>query len=122
MYGVVEIAGHQYRVKAGDLIDVQKLTAEVGSDVTLDKVLFVGGDKAAVGTPTVSGATVTARVVRTDRSRKMLIFKRKPGLYKKRKGHRQHYTSLFITELNDGQGQTEKVDAKSEKAKKYLAK
>ena len=120
MYGVVEIAGHQYRVQAGDIIDVQKLAAEVGSDVTLDKVLFVGGEKTAVGTPLVSGATVTAKVIKTDRSRKLLVFKRKPGMYKKRKGHRQHYTSLFITELNDGQGGTSKVDAKSEKAKKYL--
>ena len=120
MYGVVEIAGHQYKVKAGDLIDVQKLTAEVGSDVSLDNVLFIGGEKVSVGTPTISGANVIARVVRTDRSRKLLVFKRKPGLYKKRKGHRQHYTSLFITELNDGQGKTDKVDAKSERAKKYL--
>ena len=120
MYGVVEIAGHQYKVQAGDLIDVQKLAAEVGSDVTLENVLFVGGEKIAVGTPNVAGASITARVVRTDRSRKLLVFKRKPGMYKKRKGHRQHYTSLFITEVSDGQGSTDKVDAKSEKAKKYL--
>ena len=120
MYGVVEIAGHQYRVKAGDVIDVQKLAAEVGSDVKLDKVLFVGGEKTAVGTPTVAGATVTARVIKADRSRKILVFKRKPGMYQKRKGHRQHYTSLFITEINNGQGATDKVDAKSEKAQKYL--
>lgn len=120
MYGVVEIAGHQYKVQAGDVIDVQKLSAEVGSDVTLDKVLFVGGEKTSVGTPNVAGASVTAKVIRTDRSRKLLVFKRKPGMYKKRKGHRQHYTSLFITELNDGQGSTDKVDAKSDRAKKYL--
>ena len=64
MYGVVEIAGHQYKVKAGDVIDVQKLSAEAGSDVTLDKVLFVGGEKTSVGTPNVAGASVTARVVK----------------------------------------------------------
>ena len=120
MYGVVEIAGHQYRVQAGDIIDVQKLAAEVGTEVTLDKVLFVGGEKTAVGTPTVAGATVTAKVIKSDRSRKLIVFKRKPGAYKKRKGHRQHYTSLFITGLTDGQGGTSKVDTKSEKAKKYL--
>ena len=120
MYGVVEIAGHQYRVQAGDIIDVQKLAAEVGSDVTLDKVLFVGGEKTAVGTPTVSGATVTARIIRTDRSRKLLVFKRKPGMYKKRKGHRQHYTSLFITELNDGEVEQIKLTQSLKKRKKYL--
>ena len=120
MYGIVEIAGHQYRVKAGDVIDVQRLQQEAGADVTLDKVLFVGGEKTAVGTPVVSGATVTARVVRTDRSRKLLVFKRKPGLYKKKNGHRQHYTSLLITELADGQGNTDKIDSNSTLAKKHL--
>ena len=49
MYGIVEIAGNQYRVKAGDVIDVQRLQQEAGADVTLDKVLFVGGDKTLVG-------------------------------------------------------------------------
>ena len=64
MYSVVEIAGHQYKVKAGDLIDVQKLSDEVGTEVTLDKVLFVGGDKTAVGTPVVEGATVKAKIIK----------------------------------------------------------
>ena len=76
MYSVVEIAGHQYRVKAGDLIDVQKLSDEVGTEVTLDKVLFVGGDKTAVGTPVVEGATVKAKIIKTDRARKIIVFKR----------------------------------------------
>ena len=76
---------HQYRVKAGDVIDVQRLQQETGADVTLDKVLFVGGDKTLVGAPTVNGATVTARVIKNDRARKVIVFKRKPGLYKKKK-------------------------------------
>ena len=70
MYGVVEISGHQYRVKTGDLIDVQKLSNEVGTDITLDKVLFVGGENVSVGTPVVKGAKIKARVVKTDRARK----------------------------------------------------
>ena len=120
MYGVVEISGHQYRVKAGDLVDVQKLSDEVGSDITLDKVLFVGGEKISVGTPVVKGATVKARVVKTDRARKVIVFKRKPGLYKKKKGHRQHYTCLLITEIADGSGQTDKIGKDSPAAKKFL--
>ncbi len=122
MYGVVEIGGHQYKVKAGDLIDVQKLTEEAGNTVDFDKVLFVGGDKAVVGTPTVAGAKVTAKVVKHDRSKKLIIFKRKPGAYKKKNGHRQPYTALLITELADGQGNTDKIDPKSDTAKKYLTK
>ena len=120
MYSVVEIAGRQYRVKAGDLIDVQKLSDEVGTEVTLDKVLFVGGDKTAVGTPVVEGATVKAKIIKTDRARKIIVFKRKPGLYKKKNGRRQHYTSLLITELADGQGNTDKIDSDSTLAKKHL--
>lgn len=120
MYGVVEIGGHQYRVQAGDVLDVQKLTDEAGSTVELDKVLFIGGDKALVGAPTVNGAKVTAKVIRHDRARKVIVFKRKPGAYQKKNGHRQHYTSLLITEVNDGQGNTAKIEADSKNAKKYL--
>ena len=97
MYSVVEIQGHQYRVKEGDIVDVQKMDAEVGSKVELDKVLFVGGDAPKVGTPTVAGASVTAEVIRQARSRKVIVFKRKAGLSRTKRGHRQHYTALKIT-------------------------
>lgn len=122
MYGVVEISGHQYKVSAGDLIDVQKLNEEEGSTVELDKVLFIGGKTAIVGQPTVSGAKIVAKVVRQARSRKVIVFVRKPGMYKKKKGHRQHYTALLITEVSDGAGNTDKIDAKSKLAEKHLSK
>jgi large subunit ribosomal protein L21 len=99
MYGVVEIKGHQYRVQAGDIIDVQKMDAEVGSTVELDSVLFVGGDSPKVGTPVVDGAKVVAEVVRQARSRKVIVLKRKPGKYQTKNGHRQHYTALKIKEI-----------------------
>jgi large subunit ribosomal protein L21 len=117
---VVEIGGHQYKVKAGDLIDVQKLDQENGSTVELEKVLFVVGEKTLVGAPTVKGAKVTAKIVKQDRDRKIIVFKRKPGGYKRKQGHRQHYTALLITELNDGNGKTSKIDPKSKLAEKYL--
>lgn len=120
MYGVVEIGGHQYKVQAGDILDVEKLpTAQEGSTIELDKVLFVGGDKPVVGGPTVEGAKVTAKVVRHDRDRKQIVFVRKPGLYQKKRGHRQEYTFLVITEINDGQGNVAKID-KDSKGQKYL--
>ena len=97
MYSVVEIKGHQYRVQEGDIVDVQKLDAEIGSTIELDKVLFVGGDTPKVGTPVIEGAKVTAEVIRQARSRKMIVFKRKPGLSRTKNGHRQHYTALKIT-------------------------
>jgi large subunit ribosomal protein L21 len=99
MYSVVEVKGHQYRVKEGDTIDVQKMDAEVGAKVELDRVLFVGGDTPQVGTPVVAGAKVTAEVVRQARARKIIIFKRKPGLSRTKNGHRQHYTALKITSI-----------------------
>jgi large subunit ribosomal protein L21 len=99
MYGVVEIQGHQYKVSEGDIVDVQKLDAEVGSTVELDKVLFIGGDAPKVGMPVVEGAKITAEVVRQARSRKIIIMKRSPGKYRTKNGHRQHYTALKITAI-----------------------
>lgn len=115
MYTVVEIKGHQYKLSAGDLIDVERIEAEVGSSVTFDKVLLVGGSKTIVGSPVVGGATVTAKVVKQGRTRKILVLKRKPGAYRKKNGHRQCYTGLLITEVNDGQGGVTKAEAKAKK-------
>lgn len=115
MYAVVEIGGHQYKVQAGDLIDVQKLEGEAGSDLEFDKVLFVGGDKPEVGLPHVSGAKVKAKLIRHDKAKKQLIFVRKPGMYRRKNGHRQQYSALLITEVNGT-----KIDPKSKNAEKYL--
>lgn len=115
MYTVVEIKGHQYKLKAGDLIDVEKIDAEEGATVSFDQVLFVGGEKTIVGAPVVGGAKVTAQVVRQGRTRKILVLKRKPGAYRRKNGHRQCYTGLLITEINDGQGGVSKAAAKAKK-------
>ena len=119
MYGVVEISGHQYKVQPGDLIDVQKLDAEEGSTIELDSVLLTAGEKVAVGTPKVEGAKVTAKVLNHGKDRKIIVFKRKPGLWRKKNGHRQQYTALLITEVA-GAGEVAKIDPKSKAAQKYL--
>ncbi len=115
MYTVVEIKGHQYKLAAGDLIDVEKIEAEVGTTVSFDQVLLVGGTKTIVGAPVVGGAKVTAKVVRQGRTRKILVLKRKPGGSRRKNGHRQCYTGLLITEINDGQGGVSKAEAKAKK-------
>ncbi len=115
MYTVVEIKGHQYKLKAGDLIDVEKIDAEEGATVSFDQVLLIGGTKTIVGAPVVGGAKVTAKVVRQARTRKILVLKRKPGAYRRKNGHRQCYTGLLITEINDGQGGVSKAEAKAKK-------
>ena len=99
MYAVVEIKGHQYKVKAGDIIDVERIDAEVGASLDLDQVLFIGGDAPKIGTPSVAGAKVIATVKRQARSRKVIIFKRKPGNRQTKNGHRQHYTCLEIKDI-----------------------
>src|SRR5690606_6350511 len=115
MYTIVEIKGHQYKLAAGDLIDVERIDAEVGSTVDFDRVLLVAGTSTVVGAPVVAGAKVTAKIVRQARTRKIIVLKRKPGTYRKKNGHRQHYTGLLITEVNDGQGNVAKAEAKAKK-------
>jgi large subunit ribosomal protein L21 len=115
MYSVVEIKGHQYKLKAGDMIDVEKIEAEEGKTLEFASVLMIGGAKTLVGAPTVNGAKVTAQVVRQGRGRKFFVLKRKPGAYRKKNGHRQAYTALLITEIADGQGGVSKAEAKAKK-------
>jgi len=121
MYSIVEIQGHQHKVKAGDILDVDRLDAELGQELTFDQVLFVGGENMQLGMPLVEGAKVKGRVIRIDRDKKVLIVKRKPGKYTKRRGFRRDYTGLLITELVDGKGATSQIDETSERAKKYLS-
>ena len=97
MYAIIECGGKQYRVQEGDLIRVEKLEAEVGSTIKIDKVLLVGGDQTVIGTPFVSGASVACKVLNHDKSKKILVFhyKAKKNI-RSRYGHRQPYTSLLV--------------------------
>lgn len=101
MYAIVETGGKQYRVKSGDTVRVEKLEGEIGSEITLDKVLLAGqGDEVKTGAPYVEGAAVTAKIVEQYRTRKIVVFKfkRRKG-YRLKHGHRQHYTALRIGEI-----------------------
>jgi len=102
MYAVVETGGKQYRVSAGDKIRVEKLNAEAGSTVCLDKVLVIGGEgETMVGAPYVSGAAVEAEVVANGKADKVIIFKYKAKKdYRKKQGHRQPYTELKINGIS----------------------
>ena len=102
MYAVVETGGKQYKVTEGDVIFVEKLDVEEGAEVTLDKVLMAGaGDAVKVGTPVVEGATVTAKVVKNGKSKKVVVFKMKRKKnYRRKKGHRQPFTKVEITAVN----------------------
>ncbi|MBU7593730.1 50S ribosomal protein L21 [Metabacillus halosaccharovorans] len=101
MYAIIETGGKQIKVEEGQVIYVEKLGADQGESVTFDKVLFVGGDNVQVGSPTVSGATVTAKVEKQGRQKKITVFKYKAKKnYRKKQGHRQPYTKVVIEKIN----------------------
>lgn len=102
MYAVIETGGKQYQVKAGDEIFIEKLEVSENDTVTFDKVLAVGGDNGIkAGAPYVEGATVTAKVVKNGKAKKITVFTYKPKKSCKRKmGHRQPYTKVTIEAIN----------------------
>jgi large subunit ribosomal protein L21 len=102
MYAIIKTGGKQYKVAAGEKLKVEKLTADVGSEILIDQVLLVGaGDGVKVGTPLVSGASVKAKVLAHGRNNKVQIFKmRRRKHYQKHQGHRQSYTELEITGIS----------------------
>ncbi|MEM6279759.1 MAG: 50S ribosomal protein L21 [Verrucomicrobiota bacterium] len=100
-YAIIKTGGKQYRVEAGDKIDVEKLSADVGDTVTFEEVLASGsGDGLTVGTPFIKGAKVTAKVLDQFRAKKVTAFKfkRRKG-HHKTKGHRRHLTRLEIVSV-----------------------
>ena len=101
-HAVIETGGKQYRVAEGDEIYVEKLSVADGETVTFDKVLAVVDEgKNLFGTPTVDGATVSATVVKTGKSKKIRVYKMKPKKnYRRTQGHRQPYTKVQIGTIN----------------------
>jgi len=102
MYAVIQTGGKQYRVSQGTTLKVEKITADEGSSIDLDKVLMVAdGDDVKIGAPYVEGGKVTATVVSHGRGKKVHIikFKRRKH-HMKRQGHRQSYTELEITGIS----------------------
>ncbi len=102
MYAIIATGGKQYTVAEGDEIFVEKLGLNEGDSVTFDQVLFVNDGKASkVGTPTVSGASVSATVVKEGRAKKIIVYKYKAKKgYHKKNGHRQPYTKVKIEKIN----------------------
>jgi len=101
MYAIIEAGGKQYRVAEGDVIRCDLVASEVGSDVTFDRVVLAGnGDAVKVGTPTLSGASVSGTVLRQAKDKKILVFRYKPKKrVRKTTGHRQPYAEVKITKI-----------------------
>merc|ERR1711879_939845 len=98
MYAIVEIAGQQFKVEKDKKLFVHHLEAEAGDSVDFEKVLLIDNDgKIAVGTPTVKGAKVTAKVLEHVKGDKVLVFKKKRCKgYQKMNGHRQQFTQIQV--------------------------
>ena len=115
MYAVIKTGGKQYRVQPGDVIVVEKLDGEAGSNVSFGDVLMLGGDKGVtLGAPMIAGATVAATLVETRKGEKIKIFKkiRRQG-YRRTNGHRQMESVLRITGI-EGAGEKAKWDGKAQ--------
>ena len=102
MYAVIETGGKQYQVKNGDVVFIEKLNSEAEETVTFDKVSVVGNDgNVTVGAPYVDGATVSAKVLKNGKAKKITVFTYKPKKGEQRKmGNRRPYTQLKIEAIN----------------------
>ena len=103
-YAVIRTGGKQYRVTQGELLRVESLPGELGSDITFSDVLFTSAEGAVqIGTPLVPGASVTARVESLPGGLGLVVFKKKRRKgYRRKQGHRQHFTAVQVKSINLG--------------------
>ena len=119
MYAVIKTGGKQYKVVAGERLKVEKIVGDVGATVVIDKVLMISDDaNTTIGSPLISGATVSATVLSHGRADKVMIFKfRRRKHYRKTQGHRQSFTEIQIGEILAAGASAEKATPKATKAK-----
>ncbi len=101
MYAIIETGGKQYKVFEGEKLQVEKLNAEEGDTVTLDRVLMINNDsEILLGSPLVDGAKVTATIIEQGRGKKIIVYKYKAKAnYRKKKGHRQPFSEIQIEKI-----------------------
>lgn len=110
MYAIIRTGGKQYKVQAGDVVQVDKLAQDLGAEFVINEVLMVGGEATTLGQPLVKGATVTVVVTKQAKSRKVIVFKKKRRQgYRKFATHRQEFTELFVKAISFD-GKTAKTD------------
>jgi large subunit ribosomal protein L21 len=111
MYAIIKTGGKQYTVKPGDVLRVEKMDADLGSELKCE-VLMVGGEKTFIGDK-IGSATVTVVVTNQERGPKLVVFKKKRRQgYRRMGGHRQPYTELFVKSITNPEGQTANADSK----------
>ena len=101
MTAIFVTGGKQYKVSEGDVLFVEKLTAEAEETVVFDEVLAVVGDEVQIGKPVVEGAKVTAKVLKNGKAKKVIVYKMHPKKgYRRKQGHRQPYTKIQIESIS----------------------
>ena len=120
MFAVIKTGGKQYRVAEDQKLEIEKIAGEPGQIIQLGDVLMLGGDQPKFGTPTISGASVAAEVLSQGRGPKIIAFKKRRRKNSRRKrGHRQEFTLIRITEiLTDGAKPTKTAKPKPERKPK----
>ena len=119
MFAVIKTGGKQYRVAAEDVIKVEKVKGDPGEIIQFGEVLVVGGDNVTLGAPTIAGASVAAEVLEQGRGPKVIAFKkRRRKNSRRRRGHRQEFTLIRVTEiLTDGAKPTKSAAPKAARPK-----
>ena len=101
MFAVIKTGGKQYKVEVGTVLKVEKLAADVDSDIEIKEVLLIGeGDNVTVGTPLVNSSSVVATVKEHGKGKKKINFKYNKKTYYRKKGHRQSFTAIEIKSIN----------------------
>ena len=101
MYAVIRTGGKQYRVAEGDVLRIEKISGEVGSEITFNEVLLLGGTEAPkIGQPVLGGAKVVAKILAQDKHRKVLHFRKEKEGWTRRRGHRQPFTEVKVTSIS----------------------
>lgn len=98
MFAIIQTGGKQYKVSSGQKLKIEKINAQTGESVVFDKVLLaVDGDNIRIGAPYLSDEKVEAKILKQARDRKKIVFKyHSKTRYRKKKGHRQHFTEVLI--------------------------
>ena len=111
MYAVIRTGGKQYKVQAGDVLQVEKLEQDLGSEFDINEVLMVGGETTHVGQPLVKGAKVTVVVTKQARTKKVIVFKKKRRQgYRKFGTHKQEFTEIFVKAITSPDGKVAKSE------------
>jgi len=124
MYAIVEIAGQQFKVRKDQQLYVHRLEAEEGSKIDFDKVLLIDNEgKVNVGAPVISGASVSAKILKHLKGEKVIVFKKKRRKgYKKKNGHRQYLSQIQIEKITEKGAKPKSADDKKPAAAKASAK